>query len=252
MWHRIGSTARAFYDMVYLGFVAGTHAGSLISTFPSEARLHSIGALTSLGNLIKAMVPHGGAERTEALAQIGAYGDGMARHAIDPFAHGGGPNIPGWIAAAHNRFMTATGLPYLFEHAKAGMREMLADHLGRNIARPFAELEPHLQNALRGYGIGAEEWQLLRSAGTLDANGHKYLTPQAGHQIDAAAEVLLRARGRIGDKATPEQITHAVDGLRRDLSDGLMNDVLPGRRRPRDRDGRRPRAGLSARLDEAG
>ena len=37
MWLRIGSTARAFYDMVYLGFVAGTHAGSLVSTFPSEA-----------------------------------------------------------------------------------------------------------------------------------------------------------------------------------------------------------------------
>jgi hypothetical protein len=77
------------------------------------------------------------------------------------------------------------------------MREMMADHLGRNVGKPFAELEPHLQNALRGYGIGPEEWQLLRTAGTLEANGHKYLTPQAGHQIDAtAAEALLRARGR--------------------------------------------------------
>jgi hypothetical protein len=83
------------------GFVAGTHAGSLVSTFPSEARLQGIGSLTSLGNLIKAMVPHGGPERTEALAQLGAYGDGMARHAIDPFAQG--KVIPGYIVAMHNR-----------------------------------------------------------------------------------------------------------------------------------------------------
>ena len=223
MWHLIGSTTRAFFDAVYLGFVAGTHAGSLVSTFPSEARLHGYNALSSLGNLIKAMVPDRvkSAERAEVMAQLGAYGDGMARHAVDPFAHGW--NIPGYIAAGHNRFMTATGLPYLFEHAKAGMREMLADHLGRNIEKPFGELEQHLQNALRGYGIGPEEWQLLRTAGTLDAGGHKYLTPQAGQRIDPGdAEAMLRARGLIGEKSTPEQITHAVDALKRDLADGLM------------------------------
>jgi hypothetical protein len=223
MWHRIGSTVRAFNDMVYLGFVAGTHAGSLVSTFPSEARLHGYNALSSLGGLIKAMVPDRlkPEERAEVLAQLGAYGDGMARHAIDPFAQGW--NIPGYIAAMHNRFMSATGLPYLFEHAKAGMREMLADHLGRNVGQPFAALEQHLQNALRGYGIGSQEWELLRTAGTLDASGHKYLTPQAGQRVDAAAaEALLRSRGVLGDKSTPEQIAAAVDGLKRDLGDGLM------------------------------
>ena len=43
-------------------------------------------ALVDLGNLMKVMVPDAAksAERAELLAQLGAYGDGMARHANRP------------------------------------------------------------------------------------------------------------------------------------------------------------------------
>jgi len=181
LWHRIGSTARAFYDMVYLGFVAGTHAGSLVATFPSEARIHGIGTLGALGKMVKGMIPEGlsDVERRSRLASLGAYGDGVSRYTADPFAHG--RNVPGYVAAMHNRFMRATGLPYLFGHAKAGMREMLSNNLAQQAGKEFTNLHPSLQTVLKRYGIDKPEWDMLRANGPdLRApNGLEYLTPHA-------------------------------------------------------------------------
>jgi hypothetical protein len=187
MWHLINSTLRAFYDVVYLGSVALTHAASLIATFPSEARMHGIGTFTALSNLMKAMLPVGlsDAERAERLAALGALGDGLSRHAADPFAHwqpgGGLANAPGYMAAVHNRFMEAGLLPYIFEHARGGMREMLAENLARQLSKPFDQLNPRLQSVLRRYDIESL-WEEMRTLGPdmSTPNGLKYLTPRAG------------------------------------------------------------------------
>ena len=91
LYHTIGVTVRTFYDMVYLGFVAGTHAGSVIGTFPSEARFHGVNAFSALGNVAKAIIPDWlkSSERAGLLSDLGAYGDGVSREAFNSFGHGG-------------------------------------------------------------------------------------------------------------------------------------------------------------------
>lgn len=182
MFHTINATIRGFYDMVYLGSVAFTHAASLISTFPSEARMHGINTFASLGKMMKSMVPENlsYAERGEVLAALQAYGDGVSRYGHDAFAHGW--NLPGVVSAVHNRFMDAGALPYVFDHARWGMREMLSNNLARQTGKEFGALNPRLQTILKRYGINEGEWDLLRAAGPdiKTPNGLVYLTPRAG------------------------------------------------------------------------
>jgi hypothetical protein len=193
MFATINRTIRAFYDIVYLGGVQLTHAASLISTFPSEARMHGMGTLSALGNMAKAMIPVGlsGTERAERLAELRAYSEGSSRYAHDPFNHG--RNLPGYVAATHDRFMQVGGLPYIFDHARAGMREMLANNLARQAraGRDFAALNPRLQAVLRRYGINEGEWDLLRAAGPdlKSPSGLEYLTPSAGLAASADPQV---------------------------------------------------------------
>ena len=224
MWSTIGRTVRGFYNMVYLGAVAFTHAGSLIATFPSEARMFGVNAFEGLGHLAKSIVPDSlkEAERADVLAELGAYGEGVSREAMDHFAQGW--NVPGLVAAAQDRFMTATGLPYLFDHAKRGIREMVANKLGRNIGNDFSTLPARLQQTLRSYGIGETEWELLRSGQlTRTPSGHVYLTPTAAKTIDDATleRVLLRSRGLLGARSTPEAISNLIESTRRDMADRL-------------------------------
>jgi hypothetical protein len=230
MFSSIFRTIRAFYNTVYLGGVAFTHAGSLIATFPTEARVFGVNAFEGLGHLMKSMVPDGmkAAERADMLAELGAYGEGVSRHAFDAFAQGSGRNAPGWgipgfVAAAQNRFMTATGLPWLFDHAKRGIREMVANKLGRQIGEDFSALAPKLQQTLRSYGIGETEWEMLRSGQlTKTPNGGVYLTPRAAKTIDdATVEASLRSRGLLSGGSTPAAVAKLIDSTRQDMADRL-------------------------------
>lgn len=228
---KIGTTVRQFYNMVYLGAVGITHLSALPSTFTSEARWSGINAFSSLGQLMSSLV-HGlnTAERREVLEQLGAYGEGIARNAQNFFPNGGW-EFPGLIASMHSKFMKATVLPYVFDHAKAGMKEMLANKLARDISKPFAELEAHMQQTLKGYGITPEVWDLLKSGDLLKTPSNRvYLTPRIADSLDAGAiERLQRSTGAITKDTAPDAVQKAIQGFRRDLSDKLG---LRGCRRP--------------------
>jgi hypothetical protein len=146
MASQIGNTVRQFYNMVYLGAVGIPHLSALPSTFTSEARFSGINAFSSLGQLMSSLTRGlGTAERREVLEQLGAYGEGIARNAQNFFPNGGW-DTPGVIASMHSKFMKATVLPYIFDHAKAGMKEMLANKLARDIAKPFENFEALLRS----------------------------------------------------------------------------------------------------------
>lgn len=224
---RIGSTVRGWMNMTYLGFVALTHASSLVSTVPTTARFYGRNALSAIGNVIAGQFRSmSNPERRELLAQLGAYGEGAAREASNYFGPGynyrdyGG--FPGFTAALQNRYMQATGLPYLFDHTKAAFREMVSNTLARWINKPFETLEPHLQNTLRGYGIGPSEWALLRQGEMTKSGNRSYLTPANPQSIPAEAlEGHLRGQGALADSSAADVVSARVGRLRSDLSDRL-------------------------------
>jgi hypothetical protein len=226
MWATIGNTTRQFYDMEFLGSVSITHATSTLATIPTAARFYGIGGPTgtlhALASLMKSMVPEAlrGADRDELLRQMGSYGAGASRKAFNAFGHGW--NFPGVVSALHDKYMFATGIHYWLEHAQNGFKEMVANHLAANAGKELSQLEPHLQNTLGQYGIGKEEWDLLRKTQMLQAGSRTYMTPKQALSLDRdTVKTLLMQKGQLAANATAEQIDKAVGVYRQNLADNM-------------------------------
>jgi hypothetical protein len=226
---QIGRTARSVADMASLGAVQLTHASSLFGTTVAEAPYHGVSRLTGLGTMISSMFRNLSAADTRELnSQLGAFGDGMIRNNVDHFARGWswskdeGYMIPGMVSAAQGTYMKYTGLPYLFDHIKAGWKEMLANSYARYLSKGFDQLDAHARQMLQFYGVGADEWKLLQSGTLLKSNGKSYLTPDVVNTIDRnAIETLLRQRGTITSKMDAAAVGRAVTNFQTNLSDRL-------------------------------
>ncbi len=221
---RIGQNLRIWENLSSLGSVGLTHFASIWPTVTSEMAHHGESRLLTLGKLAQAMVRgRGSLERQEVLAQLGAYSDGMVRDMFSRF--NAEDTIPGRMSALANVFMKYTGIRYIFDNTQAAVREMLANHLARNAGKEFDALDPHLSQILGKYGLGADEWNLLRAVPDLPmSEGRAYLTPRDGLRVDpAGAEALLRSRGQLASDADAGTIAHAVGQLQQGLSDKLYS-----------------------------
>lgn len=220
---KIGSSIRTWESVSMLGGVGITHFASVWPTVTSEMVHHGVSRLESLGNMVGALVKgKGSAEHQEIMADLGAYSHGLTRdmyarwQADDP--------VPGKISALASTFMKYTGIHYIFDNTQAAVREMLAHQLGRNTSKEFGALEPHLSQMIGKYGIGKDEWNLLRAVPDLPSeHGYSYMTPKEGIRTDpAAVESLLRSRGMIDERTPPEAIATAVQKFQQSLSDKLL------------------------------
>jgi hypothetical protein len=215
--------------ITHLGGVSLTHLSAAPGTFSSEMVHHGVSRFETMGNIVKALTMHrGGAEAQEALADAGAYAHGYtlalqrAGTMREVYQRDGFPGFVSW-ASAH--FMRLTGLPQILDSLQAqAVKSVLMARLGRQSHLDFAEIEPHQQAALKGYGVGPEEWRLIRGAQTPSmVEGRRWLVPSdAIHSDPAAVEALLRARGEIGEKATQATIDKAVKAFQWELGDKLL------------------------------
>ncbi len=207
--------------MADLGGVGITHFASIWPTVTSEGAQHGINRLEMMGNMVKSLFTGlGDADRRNLMADLGAYSDAPYRHVSNAL---GDDTLPGKISSWAGKFMDATGLHFLFDRTKAGIRDMMAHNLGRNIDKSWEDLDPHLSQMLEKYRIGKDEWELIRGTDKLPTwGGRQYLTPsRAAEGIDAVkAEDFLRKNGTTlegGDAAK------SVAGLREQISDRLLS-----------------------------
>jgi hypothetical protein len=223
-----GAAARSFEGMTMLGGVGITHFASIFPTVTSELAHHGINRLESIGNMMRALVTGAGdAGRREIMADLGAYSDGIMRHMQNL---GGDDSIPGRISNIMGRFMDMTGLHFLFDRTKAGVRDMLAHNLGRNLDKDWKDLDPHLANMLDKYRITPDEWGMMQKVDNLPSdNGRTYLTPSAAKRVDGqTVEDTLRENGVITPETSQEDVYKAVDKFRNDLSDKLLSYYSDG------------------------
>lgn len=224
MLAKVLNTAMQAENMSMLGNVSLTHLAGLAITTPLEARWSGIGTLTSLGKMMASMFPDTmpAEERAGGLAEIGAFGRGMASVMHDYFANGW--SFPGMVSAMNHYFHEATGLGAIFNRAQGrGFSMMVAQNLANNIGKDFDKLEPHLQSTLMQYGLGPEQWQVLKT-GELHkfSNGDRIMTPAIAKSVsDSSITDMLRARGDITAKSTAAQIAQRVAGARQDIADRL-------------------------------
>jgi hypothetical protein len=208
----------------HLGGVSVTHLSAAPGTFGAEMAHHGVGRMETLGNIARAIVRGRGDQiEQDALADAGAYAHGYANaqaRAAGAFDHG----IPGFASWAAGHFMRLTGLPQVLDKLQAhAVKSVLMDRLGRASGETFDKIEEHQRVALGSYGIGSDEWDLIRNAaGPAMVNGKRWVTPHDGTASDPAeVEAMLRTRGELTDKSTPKQISDAVQGKQWDMADRL-------------------------------
>lgn len=220
---RSAGAVRTWEAMSSLGGVGVTHFASIFPTVTSELAHHGINRLETLGNMVKALVPgaFSDAATRDVLADLGAFADGIGRHTQSVI---GDDSIPGRISGIASRFMDYTGIHYIFDHTKAGVRSMLAHNLARNADKDFGSLDSNLSQMLGKYGIHEGEWNILRAAEMPTADGRAYLTPSVTGSLDRnRIEALLRDRNVIADAAPTDVVAQAVSRFQQGLSDKLLS-----------------------------
>jgi hypothetical protein len=243
MWHSLSVGVRQYYINTSLGGVGVTHFASIWATVPSELRHHGLGSPhpddptglsnipgtianfgRTLNNLVKGKGP---VERQEILHDLGAYADAysynVSRNWNLIFQPGNTPM--GRLSALTSIFMRATGLPWVFDTTKAGVREALAANLGRQLGREFKELHPMLQNMLSKYDIDEPHWNQLRALQDVTTfNGRKYLTPKDAMRTPAGQELADRLMAYYQDAADHSIVAAGVK----------ERAMIQGRQRPGD------------------
>jgi len=191
LFSSIGSAARAFENIVHLGFVPFAHVNIAV-TRALNAHHWGDSALGQMGDVLTSLFTSGHAnteEGRELLDLIGARNNGMISHIVGSYDEG----LTGLSASLSNLEMKATGLSYLMNAQRKGDEFMLSHFLGRNLDKGFDELHPRTQSSLRTYGIMKEDWEALRGvADPAMLEGKKFLTPDMALRSNAANKEELQ------------------------------------------------------------
>lgn len=227
MWTMLNSSYRTWFSASALGAVGLTHFASIWPTVPAELHHHGVARIDAIpmliGKLASSLAGRGSEERQAMLAELGAFSDGVNRAMHRKWLPTGQDTVPGRISAIAATLMEYTGIHHIFDTTQAAVRETLAHNLGRNLDKDFAALDPHLSQMLGKYGIGEQEWNLLRAVPATQADGRPYLTPRDARAVDRdAVEAMLRERGGIDADIKPDEVTAAVDQEINRLSDRLL------------------------------
>jgi hypothetical protein len=180
---------RNIQSMAHLGFVAFTHLFSM-ATKASELRYQGLNLLERWGNVLSSLAqgPRGHGELRNLYDLILAGFDGQHSHFMSSFTLD--DSVPGMMSRATSTFMKWSGLDYVLGAEKAGARAMIARHLGMQVDRDFAALEPETRRAFLQYGISPQEWDRLRLAPDhFRIDDRVFLTPDAAHRATAEPDL---------------------------------------------------------------
>lgn len=185
---KIGAAARTIEQLSKLGSVVLSSIPDL-AVNASMLRHNGIGLFESIGKQVRELIPGKTAEHREMADTLAVGIDSVIGDTMRRFSAADQPL--GKMAHMVETFHRFTGLTAWTDSLKNAGAIMLANNLGRNAGREFAELAPRLQITLRRYGIEAAEWDGMRG-GVKTVEGQTYLLPDGVRAFgdDALADKL--------------------------------------------------------------
>lgn len=174
-WATIGTWARGVQSLAKLG-------GAVISSVTDLPV--RVAALTYQGrpigaawaeNIAELARGRGAGEAREIAAILDAGVDGF-RNQITGAAIA--DDLPaGRMHKLQTTFFRWQGMTWWQDAMKAGAARGLSRWMGENSGKVWAGLSPRYQATLRQHGIGATEWELIRSTAFRGEDGNTYVTP---------------------------------------------------------------------------
>jgi len=213
----IASGWRIYQNIVKLG-------GATISSFSDIAtKAASINAMTdknifqSYGLALRDVFSKFNTKDQRRLAYLINVGtENMQQNFLSRF--GSNDSGPGMLVKGQQLFFKYNGMQWWNKVQKVGVARIIAADLAEKSKTSYAKLPAETQNMLIRYGIDEGEWDLLRSADMLAADGKRYMVAQAVDNVDSAkidAEIQRRT-GKLAINETDREIF--LDELRNKLS----------------------------------
>mgnify|MGYP001343478908 FL=1 len=205
---RISAGIRAWNSMAKLG---GATLSSLpdIATAAGELRYQGRGFLSGLGDQVASFfkaIPKGGARRDIA-ERLGVGFDGMIGSVISRIT--AADSLPGKMSKLQTTFFRLNLLSWWTDAHEAGFGSIMARDLAMIADTGFDALPVERQRVLSQFGIGAYEWDIIRTHGGFDAeDGARYIVPD---QLDDVPDEAFA--GLVEGKVTPTKIKAARDAL---------------------------------------
>lgn len=213
MGAQISAGVRSVESMAKLGAALMSQFSDL-PLYGSEMRYQGKTMLGSMGEGIAGLLRgRGSAERKELGGMIGVVNDSMTRGITQRFS--APDDLPGRMSRLQSLFFKINGMTWWTDNLRRAAHESMSHRLAMNVGKEFGALDTDLQRVLRLYGIGDEQWGIIRQASIKQADGRSYVVPEA--LDDLGDNVFSGVLTRQGTKPTPTRIAT----LRREVQDQL-------------------------------
>lgn len=123
--------------------------------------------------------------------------------------------IPGVLNRATNTFFKWNLLAQWTDSMRRSTLEAMAHYWGEVSGKSWQQLSDRNRNALERFRIGEDEWRII-SQGVTEADGRKFMTPQAVRELDPeifaplAAERIRAAKEEAVKAGKPERADRAI------------------------------------------
>ncbi|EKI0735597.1 hypothetical protein PB787_002196 [Vibrio parahaemolyticus] len=206
---KYASNLRAWQSMSKLG-------GALLSSFAdlpvyaSEVRYQGGNMLSGLGESLMGLKKgRGDVEHRQIMANLGVTMDSFIGDISGRFDVQG--DYSGLAQKAMNQFFKWNGLTWWTDSLKRSAAIGSSNRLFQEASKAFADVNPALRRVMELYGIGENEWNVIRKAKQTASDGTGFLTPEALRKLpdDEFSSLLENA----GLKATDYRIEMLKDEL---------------------------------------
>jgi hypothetical protein len=191
---RIAAGVRTLENITKLG-AALLSQFSDIPTYGSEMRYQGRSMLSGMLEAINGLRQgRNRREMAEIDGMIGVVMDSMAGEVTQRFNFGDG--LPGQASKLQQLFFKFNGMTWWQDSIRASATRAFSHRLALNVGHSFDKLGSDLQRVLRLYGIGEDQWSIIRQAATKEADGRRYVVPETIADLPREAfEALLAKQG---------------------------------------------------------
>lgn len=219
------SEARALQTSAKLGsaFISGF---SDLGTMAITAKMNSMKITKVMANHLKLLLNEGA--RDEAV-QLGLVADGMAQVMGSAQRYAGEMMGTGMMSRVADSVMRASLLKPWTDAAQWAFGKEFLGMLSRKSSLKFDELDDTLKATFKTYGIGQEQWNIMRKADQFDGKGAKFMNPMAIARLDMprASEVAEQVQRMVLSERDYAVITsHAR--VKAHMHQGLQRGTLGG------------------------
>lgn len=134
----------------------------------------------------------GDEDRQSAARSMGVGMEGFTQGLYERFSSQDGR--PGAFSGLVRSMMKLNGMRFAIDNGQSAAGRVMAEWVGRNSGKTWANIDGDLRQAMQRYGIDEDRWNIVRQAAQALPDGRSYLTPDLVQQLPDSAFSRLGAK----------------------------------------------------------